>query len=446
MMLIISLIVCVVFIVLATTRLHLHPFLALLIAAFSFGLLTAMPLPLIITSINEGFGGTIGNIGIIIIFGIIIGTFLENSGGAYALASSLLRRVGRKRLHLTLGIIGFTVSIPVFADSGFIILSPLNKALSRQAGVSLAGTALALSLGLMSSHTLVPPTPGPIAAAGILQADLGLVILLGLSVSVVSMLVCVMFATYMGKKVWVDPAPGKHETATTHDHTYTPGALKSFLPIIVPISLIVLKSVADYPARPLGEGNLQVVASFVGQPVVALFAGMLLALTLPRRLDKKMLSEAGWVGAALKNAAIIILITGAGGAFGKILQNSALPQVLSSHVANWPIGLWLPFLVAAALKSAQGSSTVAIITTASLMAPLLLPMQLHTPLLSAMVVVAIGAGSNVASHANDSFFWVMTQMTGISVKNGYRLLSTGTVLLGVTAMLVLSLIHLIIGP
>jgi GntP family gluconate:H+ symporter len=120
--------------------------------------------------------------------------------------------------------------------------------------------------------------------------------------------------------------------------------------------------------------------------------------------------------------------------------------VLSSHVANWPIGLWLPFLVAAALKSAQGSSTVAIITTASLMAPLLLPMQLHTPLLSAMVVVAIGAGSNVASHANDSFFWVMTQMTGISVKNGYRLLSTGTVLLGVTAMLVLSLIHLIIGP
>jgi GntP family gluconate:H+ symporter len=179
--------------------------------------------------------------------------------------------------------------------------------------------------------------------------------------------------------------------------------------------------------------------------VIALFAGLLIALTLPEKLDKNMLSSSGWAGNALKDAAIIILITGAGGAFGKVLQNSALSEVIGDHMMGSHMGIFAPFLLAAALKTAQGSSTVAIITTASLMAPLLGPLGFDTGISKAFAVLAIGAGSAVVSHANDSFFWVVTQMSGMDVKTGYKLQSLGTGILGFSAVIILFLLSLIAG-
>ncbi|GJM34224.1 MAG: permease [Saprospiraceae bacterium] len=399
-----------------------------------------MPLEEIITIINHGFGTTIGNIGIIIIAGLIIGTFLEKSGGAYALANFTLKLIGPKQVHAAMAFIGYIVSIPVFADSGFIILSPLNKAISKKAGLSLAGTAIALAIGLMATHTMVPPTPGPIAAAGIVEADLGKVILIGLIVSLCSMIVGIFFAKKVGDRVYIDPAPEMDEAQIEQKIAEAPSALKSFLPIIVPIFLIVLRSFAEYPTAPFGDGSLKTFLSFIGNPVAALFIGIIIALFLPKKFDKAMLSTSGWVGEALKSAAIIILITGAGGAFGKVLQNSDIALIIEEAGIGSGLGIWLPFLIAAAIKSAQGSSTVAIITTASILAPLLPAMGLDSDTSRAVVVIAIGAGSAVVSHANDSFFWVVTQLSHMDVNQGYRLHSLGTGILGFSAMIFLTLL------
>lgn len=438
MYIILLILLSIAFIILATTWGKVHPFLALLFAAFLFGLFSGMPLETIISTINEGFGGTIGSIGIVIVVGLIIGVFLEKSGGAYALANLILRLIGERRVHEGMAAIGYLVSIPVFADSGFIILSPLNRALSKKAGISLAGTAVALSIGLMATHTMVPPTPGPIAAAGIIGADLGQVIAIGLVTSILALIACVIYAKWVGKRLPIDAAPELSEADMEAKLRAAPAAWKSFLPILVPILLIVLRSVAEYPTRPFGEGQGAVFLSFIGNPVTALFIGMLLALLLPKKLDRAMLSTSGWVGEALRDGAVIILITGAGGAFGKVLQSSGIGELLAGTVTESGLGIWLPFLIAAAIKSAQGSSTVAIITTASIVAPLLPAMGLEAGAAPALVVVAIGAGSAVVSHANDSFFWVVTQLSDLNVNQGYRTYTLATAILGFTAMLVLS--------
>ncbi len=441
---IILIILSILLIVISTSRLSLHPFLALMVACLFFGFGSGMAPEAIIQTINAGFGETIGKIGIIIIAGIVIGAFLEQSGGAYALASQVLRVVGQKRVHLAMGVIGYIVSIPVFADSGFIILSSLNRALAKEAGVSLAGTAIALSLGLTAAHTMVPPTPGPITAAGLVGADLGIVILIGLYASTGALAVAVVFSKVSAGKVYIDPQPDLTSEKIKEKIREAPSSMKSFLPILVPILLIVLRSVADYPTEPFGSGGAVDFICFLGNPVTALFIGVLLALLLPKKLDKSMLSTNGWVGDALKTGAVIILITGAGGAFGKILQTSNIGEILGGFASDYRIGLWLPFIVAACIKSAQGSSTVALTTTASIIAPLMLVLGMDTEIEKAMVVISIGAGSAVVSHANDSFFWVVTQMSGMNVSQGYRLQSVGTAVLGLSAMVLLTLLSFFI--
>jgi len=443
MILILVLFLCILFIIFSSARLRLHPFLALLFSALGFGLLTGMPLSVLVQSINEGFGGTIGYIGIVIVCGTIIGTFLEYSGGAYALADRILKRIGEKRVPLAMSLIGYFVSISVFADSGFVILSPLNKALSKRAKISLAGSAIALSLGLVSTHCLVPPTPGPIAAAGILGADLGRVILIGIPVSLLALIAGWLFSVHVAAKIQIDPIPDVPEKQIRAQMKEAPSAARALLPILVPILLIVLRSVSEFPTRPLGEGSVKALIVFIGEPVVALLAGVLLAFALPRKFKKDMLSDSGWVGTGLRNAAIIILITGAGGAFGKVLQNSALASTIGNALADASLGLWLPFLIAATIKTAQGSSTVAIITAASILSPLLPSLGFDSEFAKTLIVLSIGAGAMVTSHANDSFFWVVTQMSGMDVRTGYKLQSLGTGVLGVSAGLVIWVIGLI---
>jgi len=440
--LILFLLLSIAFIVVSTSKFHFHPFLALLFAALGFGLCSRMPLSDIVESINDGFGDTIGSIGIVIIAGVIIGTFLEHSGGAFAMAQKILNVIGKKHVSLAMSIIGYIVSIPVFADSGFVILTPLNKALSKESKISLAGSAMALAAGLMVTHCLVPPTPGPIAAAGILGADLGLVILLGIVVSAFSLVVGWLFATRVGAKTYIDPNPELSDEQVLEKIKEAPSALKAFAPIVVPIVLIVVKSISDFPTRPMGEGTLKDVVGFIGQPVVALLIGVLLSFTLPKKLNREMLSTTGWVGKALVNAAIIIMITGAGGSFGMVLRNSPIADVIGDFLSQANLGIWLPFIISAALKTAQGSSTVALITTASLMAPLMEPLGFESDMAKALVVLSIGAGSLVVSHANDSFFWVFTQMTRMDVKTGYRLHTFATLLLGVTSAIVIWVISL----
>jgi GntP family gluconate:H+ symporter len=442
MWLIFILIVSILFIVISTSKYHFHPFLALLFVAVAFGLFTGMPLPDIVKSINDGFGGTLSSIGIVIIAGVIIGTFLEHSGGAFAMADKILKIIGQKHVPLAMSIIGYIVSIPVFADSGFVILIPLNRALSKEAKLSLAGCAIALSTGLIATHCLVPPTPGPIAAAGILDADLGLVILLGMIVSVFALIAGWLFATKVAAKTYIDPNPELSEEQVLEKLRHAPSAFNAFIPIVIPIVLIVLKSISDFPTKPFGDGLVRNCIAFVGAPVIALLIGVLLAFRLPKKLDRQMLSTTGWVGQALLNAAIIIMITGAGGSFGMILRNSPIASVIGDFLSNANLGIWLPFIISAAIKTAQGSSTVALITTASLMTPLMSPLGFESAVAKALVVLSIGAGSMVVSHANDSFFWVFTQMTGMDVKTGYRLHTFSTFIIGMTSAIVIWVISL----
>jgi GntP family gluconate:H+ symporter len=446
MWLLILLFLSVVFIIVTTTRFNLHPFLALLIAAFLYGILcNRMSLGEVVQSINAGFGSTIGYIGIVILAGAIIGTFLEKSGGAYKLAESTLRLVGRNNVPLAMGIIGYIVSIPVFCDSAFVILSPLCRALSSKAKISLAVSAVALSLGLYATHTMVPPTPGPVAAAGMLGADLGLVILWGALVSIIALAAGWLFSVKFAARVYIDPLKDMEKSDVREIVKEAPSTLKSLIPILLPIILIVLKSVGDLKSHPFGEGNMAVIVDFIGQPVVALLIGVFFAFLLPKKLTTDMLSASGWVGQAVLAAATIIIITGCGGAFGKVLQNSGISDVVKGYLGNSAgLSIWLPFIIAAALKTAQGSSTVAIITTAGIMAPLLGTLGLEAPTAKALVVVAIGAGSMVVSHANDSYFLVVTGLSGMTVKQGYKLQTLGTLVEGGAAAITLWIISLIV--
>ena len=435
-MLIVLLILAVAFIVVSTTKFKLHPFLALIFAAIGFGLLSGMPFAEIVSSVNSGFGDIVGHIGLVIVIGCIIGTFLEESGGAYVMAQGIVRLAGKKRVPLAMLIVGSFISIPVYADSGFVILSPLNKAITKKSGISLACTAIALSLGLTITHCLVPPTPGPVAATAILGADLGLVILIGLIVSMFVAAESYFFVTRYASRTYIDPDPDGEITVEEDDAKDKPSALRSFLPVVVPLVLIVFKSISDFPGAPFGEGVAASVLRFIGEPVIALIIGMILSFFLPKKFDRELLSTTGWVGKSLTSAAVIIMITAAGGSLGMILRNSGIADILGESLAGANVGIWLPFIIAAALKSAQGSSTVAIVTTASLIAPMMEALGFVSPVGKALAVMSLCSGAMVMSHVNDSFFWVVTQLSGMNVKTGCKLHGLGTLLGGLTAMLV----------
>ena len=439
-MLFIGLLIALIFIVLTAVRYKLHPFLSLLGGALIYGFISGMSPLQLVESVNEGFGGLMKNIGLIILIGVMIGTFLERSGGAMALANSILQWLGDKYVTLAMMVSGYVISIPVFADSGFVIMSPLNKALARKAAVPLAGTTAALAIGLLASHVMVPPTPGPIAAAGILNASLTSVLLWGLIVSIMSCLICYLFITKITSKVKISNTDHDEVAEISHNKI---SPIKSFLPIIIPLILILMASLTRIPSQDALSGGVIQWIQFFGQPVIALLIGLLISFTLPAQWDQSILSSSGWIGDSLKDAAPILLITGAGGIFGKVLQNSGLGEVISSELSISSLGLWLPFFLAAALKTCQGSSTVALVTTASIMAPLLSSMGLDNEWLTTLTVLSIAAGSAVVSHVNDSFFWVLTQMTGFNVKEGYQIQTMTTGVFGISAMMIIYTLYLI---
>ncbi|MEW9672418.1 GntP family permease [Ammoniphilus sp. 3BR4] len=436
----------VVLVVLATAKLKLHPFLSLLLGAFFIGIASGMPLDKVVESVNTGFGGLMGSIGIVIVAGTIIGTVLEKSGAALRMAEVVLRVVGPKRPQLAMSLIGYIVSIPVFCDSGFVILNSLKKALAKRAKVAIASMSVALATGLYATHTLVPPTPGPIAAAGNIGASdfLGTIIVVGLLIAIPAVLVGYLWATKVASKIEV---PDDHENFDYEEIVKSfgvlPSTFKSFLPIVMPIVLIALSSIVKFQAM---EGPLAGFLNFLGTPIVALLMGIFASFALLPKFDEETLT--GWIGNSLTDAAPILLITGAGGAFGSVIKNTGIADVIQ----GWSIGdmfsgamfLLIPFLIAAALKTAQGSSTAALVITSSLIAPMLPAMGIEGALPLALVVMAIGAGAMTVSHVNDSFFWVVTEFTGMKVTDAYRAQTTATLLQGVTTIVVTMIVWAIL--
>ena len=423
----------VAFIIVATARFRLHPFLALLLAAGAIGLLSGMPAPKALTALTGGFGRTAGAIGIVIACGGIIGTILERSGGALSMAESVLRLVGRTRALLAMAGTGAVVSVPVFCDSGYVLLAPLNRALSRQTGISIAGFAVALGMGLYATHCLVPPTPGPIAVAGELHADLGTVILLGIVVAVPAIVAALLYARFVATRVVVvngSPAAASDEPAASGERM---PAAWAFAPVLVPVVLIALRSVASFPDSVIA-GALPVL-SVLGDPNVALVLGVLVALFAARRHGRDKLGD--WCGEGLKATGTIILITAAGGALGGVLRETSLAALVGDTLSTLDLGrlnILLPFVIAAGLKTAIGSSTVAMITTASLFGPLLGATGLAAGTGPVLATLAIASGSMVVSHVNDSYFWVITQTSGLSITQGVRLVTVASAICGAAAI------------
>lgn len=441
----------ILFIIYGTAYLELHPFLVLLVAAYGFGVLAGLPALDTVEALTRGFGETLRYIGIVIAAGAIIGTVLERSGGAFVMAQSIVRWVGRARSALAMGVTGAVVSIPVFCDSGFIILAPLARSLAAKARQSMAFYAVTLSMGLYATHVFVPPTPGPIAAASELGADLGAVILLGLVTTIPVLIITYLFGRHMGRRMYIDPQASAdrspaEDTAEKKPSNELPSPARAFLPIVVPVVLIALKSFAELPAHPLGVGAVAYFLSFVGDPNTALLVGVFLAFLTVRARGGRVYTD--WVGKALRAAGAIILITGAGGALGGVLQATPIGVYLGQSLGGLELGtlnILLPFALAAALKTALGSSTVAIITTASIVAPLLGPLGLEAGLGPTLTTLAIGAGSMTVSHVNDSYFWVVSQFSGMDVVEGYKLQTAGSAVAGVTGIttvLVLALLLL----
>jgi len=443
MLTLLIILVALSFIMVAIVKFDIHPFLALFVGAIFYGLLSGMSTELILKSISDGFGGVLGSIGLLILLGVMIGTFLEKTGGALVIAQKILSWIGEKRVTSAMMFSGYILSIPVFGDSTFIMMNPISKSLSLKGKVPYAATTIALALGATASHSLVPPTPGPIATAGIYEADLGMVIFWGLIVSLITLIPSYIFVKKVVSKIPLEPkfAIVDHEKAIKTP----PTAFKSFLPIIIPLVLIVMASIAKYPTQPFGDNSFTEIILFLGSPVIALLLGAFLSFSLPPKFDKKLLSASGWIGEAILIAAPVIFITGAGGVFGKMLQNSGIGDLVSSSLSGASWGIFLPFLIAFSLKTAQGSSTVAMITTASIIAPLLATLGLESDTMRVFAVLATGAGAMAISHANDSFFWAVTQLSGLSIKQGNKSHSLGTFIMSITAISVIYLITLFIN-
>lgn len=442
MLTILIILLALALILVAIIKYDIHPFLALFLGALIYGLMMGMPMELIIKSITEGFGGVMGSVGLLILLGVILGTFLEKTGGAMVIAEKVLRWVGEKSVNLSLMLSSWVLSIPIFGDSTIIMMNPIAKSLSSKSTLSYAATIVAVSLGAMASHSLVPPTPGPIAAAGILGADLGLVIFYGIIVSLITLIPLYFFVQKWVTKIPLRPVILADEKAI--NPADRPSFFSSLLPILVPLTLIILASIATYPSKPLGEGTVVNALQFLGTPVISLLIGAVLSFTLPKKFDRKLLSSSGWVGEAIVLSAPVILITGAGAVFGKMLQNSGVGDLVTSSMsdANW--GIFLPFLIAFGLKTAQGSTTVAMITTASIVAPIMGPLGLDSDLMKVLTTVAIGSGALAISHANDSGFWVVTQLSGMTTKQGNMSHSLGTLIAGVTSILVVYVLSLLL--
>jgi len=435
--LIFVLIGAIIFIIISTSVLKVHPFLSLMIATFGTGLIVRMNPQQIIDVVNNGFGGLMARIGLVIIFGTIIGTFLDKSGGAIKIANEILRIFGEKRPALAMSLIGAIVSIPVFCDSGFVILSSLNKAVAKKTRISLVTMTIALSTGLYATHTLVPPTPGPIAAAGNIGASnyIGTIILVGFLTSIPAILIGYWWAIRIGKSIKINGEDNyTNSNEVFNSINVLPSALKSFGPILLPIILIGISSIFKLLQV---SGNIGEVIKFIGNPVIALLIGVFLGFTLIPKFDGEHLN--GWFGERITRAGPILLITAAGGAFGSMLKATHLTELIKTIITNNDISgsilILIAFFIAAALKISQGSSTAALVITSSLLSPLLSAMNINSPIELALIIMAIGAGAMTVSHANDSYFWVVSQFSGLKLSDAYRSFTIATLLQGTITLI-----------
>lgn len=443
--------------IMAISKFKIHPFLSLMGTSLLLAIVVGLPLAKIPGIIGSGFSGVFSSIGIVIILGALIGLILERTGAAIRLADVVIRCVGEKHPQLALMLMGWIVSIPVFCDSGFVILNPIRKALCRKLqGTSPVGMAVALSGGLYVAHVFIPPTPGPIAAAGSLGLADNLVgvILVGILASIPALIAAYIVSLYISKKnISVqNNMEEENDTEASYEELVAsfhklPGAAASFAPIIMPIILMAAGSIVAMAGM---NGALATGLKFLGNPIIALTVGLFFAIYLLTATNK-MPSFASITDETLKTVGPILFITAAGGVLGKVITEAGFVDFMKTNAAFLAsVGVFFPFIISAILKTAQGSSTVAITTTAGIMgmysdsASMMSALGLNSEMAALLTVMAIGAGAMTVSHANDSYFWVVTNFTGMDPQDGYRTQTLMTLVVGIVSMLAIFLASLIL--
>ncbi len=447
--LIIVFIAAIVLLIVSISKWGVHPFLAIMGIALALAVAIGIPLDTIPTTIGKGFSSIFASIGIVIILGTIIGIILEKTGAAIRLADAIIRVIGEKHPQLAIMLIGWLISVPVFCDSGFVIVNPIRKWLSRKTSCPSVTLTVALAAGLYVSHVFIPPTPGPIATAGLigLENNLLLVIAAGLGISIFPLVAAYFYATFIGKKVKSAEDLDVESISEAYNEHNLPSTWASITPILLPIVLMAGGSIASFTKM---EGSAGELLTFLGKPIIALAAGLVSALPLlwKRKMGDKLYEM---TQEALKTSGPIIFITAAGSVLGQVIVEAGFVQYIqqnASALAN--IGIFFPFVVAAIIKTSQGSSTVAMTTTAGMMglyfsdASLMAALGMTTPLDAVLVVMAIGAGAMTVSHANDSYFWVVTNFGGLTPQNGYKTQTAATFIMGTVSIITLFIISLCI--
>ncbi|MCM3442270.1 gluconate:H+ symporter [Metabacillus halosaccharovorans] len=425
-------------------RTKLHAFVSLLLVSLIVGILAGMPLNDVVTSMQNGMGGTLGFVAVVVGLGAMFGQMLEVSGGAERLAQTLVKKFGEDKSQWALGITGFLVAIPVFFDVGFIILVPIVYGLAKKTGKSLLYYGIPLLAGLAVTHSFIPPTPGPIAVADLIGADLGWVILFGTIAGIPAMIIAgPLFAKYISKKLHVVVPDYMNLEEIEYDKELPSFKLIASL-IMIPLVLILLNTVSGVL---LDEGNIiRQILTFLGHPFVALTIATILTfvfLGTKRGYSRQEVQDIATK--ALEPAGIIILVTGAGGVFKQVLIDSGVGEVLGEMMAGSPLPpILLAFLIAAAVRVAQGSATVSMVTAAGLMAPLIEMLHLEGPVLG-LLVIAIASGATVLSHVNDSGFWLVGRYFGLSVKDTLKSWTVMETLIGLVGVAVALILGVFIG-
>jgi GntP family gluconate:H+ symporter len=432
---IIFLIAGIASIILFTVKWKLHPFFALLIACFVTGLGVQLPVEEILQLIKNGFGDILSKLTLIIVLGTAIGVLLEKNGSTQIMAGFILKVVGQRRSSFALSLTGFIVGLPIFCDSGYVVLNGINKSLIRRTGIAVATMSVSLASGLYAVHCLLPPHPGATGAAGKLGVDFGKLIAYGILIAIPAMLIGHWWAVYTGKKAGTQPdLAGDEVKEGTGRQVFA-----AFLPVIVPIFLMALKSIVELEKSQ--AGIFTSIIKIAGDPSVALGAGVLLAIIAGRK-QKHSLSYT--LSAAVEKAGAILVIIGAGGAFGAVLAATKIGDHFSETLDLKSMGIWFPFLLTCIIKTAQGSSTVASITAASIVLPLLAVLGLDSENGKLLAALSIGAGSMMVSHTNDAYFWVVSKFSDIGIKTMLRVHSVASILMGLVTIFVIYVLSLFI--
>ena len=455
--LILVFVLAIIVMIIMISKFKIHPFISIMLISLVLGIIAGIPIvdktledgtkiSGLANVIGAGFSGTFSSIGIVIILGALIGSILEVTGAALKLADMVIRLVGRNNPVLAMELMGWVVSIPVFCDSGFVILNPIRKALVQRTRESSVSMTIGLASGLYIAHVFIPPTPGPIAAASTLGIGDNLLLVMGLGVvcSIFPLIAGFIYAKFIGKRVKADDEVDQAETVKTYEELVAeygklPSGFSSLAPIIVPIILMALSSVFSMAHI---TGVFADLVTFLGTPIIALAVGTAFAAA--------QLKGAGKMGEfyticndTLKTVGPILFVTAAGGVLGKVISASDMVNYISSHAEVLStMGIFFPFLLSAILKSAQGSSTVALTTTAGIVAPLLPVLGFTTPVQITLVCMAIGAGAMTVSHANDSYFWVVTNFGAMSPDRGYKTHTMNTLVMGIASIIEIALLSL----